>query len=108
MRKHCEFRAVVRPPCLVVAFAPAVFASSAAQPAAATAGAARTADAAGPPAISKVEPPNWWTNFYSPVMVLLYGENLANASISVDYSGISIPRTQAEPDGKHAFVWLDL
>jgi glycosidase len=60
------------------------------------------------PFISKVEPPTWWANFYSPVMVLLYGENLANASISVDYPGVRITRTRAEPDGKHAFVWLDL
>ena len=27
--------------------------------------------------ITKVEPPNWWTGFVSPVMVLLYGENLS-------------------------------
>src|SRR5271167_3735489 len=34
------------------------------------------------PRIDKVEPPNWWTGFVSPVMVLLYGENLNDAKIS--------------------------
>ena len=41
-------------------------------------------------------------------MVLLYGDNLNAANISTDYSGVTITRTQTEPDGKHAFVWLDL
>ena len=63
---------------------------------------------AGPPQISKVEPPNWWTNFVSPVMVLLYGENLGDAKISVSYPGVKIEKTQLQPDGKHAFVWLSI
>ena len=62
----------------------------------------------GPPQISKVEPPNWWTDFVSPVMVLLYGENLSDAKISVSYPGVKIEKTQLQPDGKHAFVWLSI
>jgi neopullulanase len=60
------------------------------------------------PQISKVEPPNWWANYESPVMVLLYGENLPGAKISVSYPGVTIQKTQVQPDGKHAFVWLDI
>jgi len=60
----------------------------------------------GQPQITKVEPPNWWTNFVSPVMVLLYGENLDDAKISVSHPGVKIEKTQLQPDGKHAFVWL--
>jgi glycosidase len=63
---------------------------------------------ADPPQISKVEPPNWWTNFVSPVMVLLYGENLGDASISVSHPGVKIENTLLQPDGKHAFVWLNI
>ena len=62
----------------------------------------------GPPQISKVEPPNWWTNFVSPVMVLLYGEDLSDAKISVSYPGVKIEKTQMQPDGKHAFAWLSI
>jgi neopullulanase len=60
------------------------------------------------PTVTKVEPPNWWTGFVSPVMVLLYGENLADAKISVAYPGVRIDKTQLQPDGKHAFVWLTI
>ena len=63
---------------------------------------------AGTPHISKVEPPNWWTSYVSPVMVLFYGENLQSATFSVDYPGVTISKVQNEPDGKHVFVWLDI
>ncbi len=63
---------------------------------------------AGQPQISKVEPPNWWTGFVSPVMVLLYGENLSDAKFSVSYPGVKIEKSQLQPDGKHAFVWLNV
>jgi len=63
---------------------------------------------AGPPQINKVEPPNWWINFVSPVMVLLYGENLSDAKISVSHPGVKIEKTLLQPDGMHAFVWLSV
>ncbi len=108
MRKHRELRAVVRLLCFVVALALAPFAGAAAPTAAPTAGAAPTAEPVGPPSISKVEPPNWWTNFSPSLMVLLYGSHLNGAHISVDYPGVSVDKVQAEPDGLHAFVWLKL
>ncbi|MDR3746758.1 MAG: alpha-amylase family glycosyl hydrolase [Acidobacteriota bacterium] len=61
----------------------------------------------GAPKISKVEPPNWWAGYVPVVMVLLYGENLAGADVSVDYAGASVAKVQTERDGKHAFVWLN-
>jgi glycosidase len=64
--------------------------------------------AAAQPQVNKIEPPNWWTGFVSPVMVLLYGENLADAKISAAYTGIKIEKMQVQPDGKHAFVWLGI
>jgi glycosidase len=60
------------------------------------------------PQVTKVEPPNWWTNYVSPVMVLLYGNGLSGADISVNYPGVSVQKVQAQSDGKHAFVWLDI
>src|SRR5215813_11937722 len=58
--------------------------------------------------VSKVEPPNWWTNYSSPLMVLLYGENLNASNITTDYAGVTIDKVQSETDGKHAFVWLNI
>ncbi len=63
---------------------------------------------AGEPRISKIEPPNWWINFVSPVVVLLYGENLEVAKISVSYPGVRVEKTQLQPEGKHALVWLSI
>lgn len=60
------------------------------------------------PQVTKVEPPNWWANYVSPVMVLLYGNGLDGANITVKYPGVSVQKMQAQPDGKHAFVWLDI
>ncbi len=61
-----------------------------------------------PPQVSKVEPPNWWAGYDPAVMILLYGENLAGADVSVTYTGASVAKVQTQPDGKHAFVWLSL
>ncbi len=60
------------------------------------------------PHISKVEPPNWWAGFQPAVMLLLYGDNLAGANMSVNYPAASVTKVQPQPDGKHAFVWLKL
>ena len=69
---------------------------------------ATVAQAGSEPRVTKVEPPNWWAGYAPVVMVLLYGENLAGAKISVNYPGASIAKAQTQPDGKHAFVWLSL
>jgi glycosidase len=60
------------------------------------------------PQVTKIEPPNWWTGYVSPVMVLLYGEHLNDAQLSVAYPGVKLGKTQLQPDGKHAFVWLSI
>lgn len=60
------------------------------------------------PQITKVEPPTWWTNYVSPVMVLLYGDGLAGANITVNYPGVTVQKVEVQPDGKHAFVWLEI
>ena len=60
------------------------------------------------PKVSKIEPPNWWTGYVSSVMVLLYGENLAGAKLAVEYPGARLEKSQVQPDGKHAFLWIRL
>ena len=60
------------------------------------------------PQITKIEPPNWWTDYASPVMVLLYGDGLTGADITVNYPGVSVQKVQPQPDGKHALVWLEI
>jgi len=61
---------------------------------------------AGKPTIQQVQPPNWWSKFPDP-MVLLYGKNLTNAHIASSVAGISVRRTKISQNGHWAFVWLD-
>jgi glycosidase len=39
-------------------------------------------------------------------MLLLYGDGLSDAKVTTGYPGVTVQKIQAQPDGKHAFVWL--
>lgn len=58
------------------------------------------------PCIDKIDPPNWWAALPSP-MLLLHGNHLADAKVTVAGKGVSISRTQASANGHYLFVWLD-
>jgi glycosidase len=67
---------------------------------------ATTADA---PAIDKIDPPNWWVDMPSP-MLLLHGHGLASTKFGVRNAAvatISIIRQQASANGHWAFLFLD-
>lgn len=57
------------------------------------------------PAIDKIDPPNWWAQMPSP-MLLIHGEHLSDAQISVAGRNVSVEKTQASPNGHWVFVWL--
>lgn len=59
----------------------------------------------GAPCVYQVDPPNWWTDMPSP-MLLLYGRNLRNAKIAVHGKDVSVTRTHFSSNGHYAFVWL--
>lgn len=59
----------------------------------------------GAPCVYRVDPPGWWTNMPSP-MLLLYGRNLRAARIGVRGGKVSVTRTQFSANGHYAFVWL--
>lgn len=58
------------------------------------------------PCIDKIDPPNWWAGMPSP-MLLLHGNHLDHAQVTVRGSAVSITRTQASANGHYLFVWLD-
>lgn len=64
------------------------------------------AAANGAPCVYQVDPPNWWTEMPSPLL-LLYGRNLSGARITVRGDGVSVTKTQFSANGHYAFVWLD-
>ncbi|MGB6133210.1 MAG: alpha-amylase family glycosyl hydrolase [Acidobacteriaceae bacterium] len=59
----------------------------------------------GAPCVYQVDPPNWWTEMPSP-MLLLYGRNLSGAHITVRGDSVSVTKTQFSENGHYAFVWL--
>ena len=57
------------------------------------------------PCVDKVDPPDWWVNLPSP-MLLLHGVNLGGGKVSVAAKGIIVERTQGSANGHYLFVWL--
>lgn len=58
------------------------------------------------PVVRRIEPPNWWIGLPDP-MLLLYGEHLEGALVTVDAPGVRVSRTESSGD-THLFVWLHL
>jgi glycosidase len=67
--------------------------------------AAQTGAAQQAPAITKVEPPNWWAGHsINPVRVLLRGRNLSGARVEAAGAGITIGLVRANNPGTYLFV----
>ena len=57
------------------------------------------------PRIDKIDPPGWWASFPDP-MLLVYGEGLNHARITVDGTDVKLDHTQISDNGHWAFLWL--
>jgi neopullulanase len=66
-----------------------------------------TAALFGTPTVRKVDPPNWYLGRGNP-MLLLYGEDLANALVTTTSTSARIRRTEASANGHYLFVWLEI
>ena len=58
------------------------------------------------PAVTKIEPPNWWINLTPDVMLLLYGHDLEATQVTCNIPEVIVSRTQSSHQGDHLFVWL--
>jgi glycosidase len=58
------------------------------------------------PAVTKVEPPNWWVGLTPEVMVLVSGRGLDANKVECNLSSVIVERTQATAGGDYLFVWL--
>jgi glycosidase len=58
------------------------------------------------PAVTKIEPPNWWIGLTPEVMLLLSGRGLEATKVECNLSSLLVERTQASAGGKYLFVWL--
>ncbi|HME12410.1 MAG TPA: alpha-amylase family glycosyl hydrolase [Candidatus Acidoferrum sp.] len=60
------------------------------------------------PAVTKVEPPNWWIGLTPDLQLLLYGHNLEATHVACNLNTLHISRTQATADGDYLFIWLKI
>ncbi|HEX3436186.1 MAG TPA: alpha-amylase family glycosyl hydrolase [Pseudacidobacterium sp.] len=58
------------------------------------------------PCVDRIDPPNWWANMPSP-MLLLHGNHLNNAHFLVRGKNVDIVKTQISENGHWAFLWLN-
>jgi glycosidase len=58
------------------------------------------------PAVTKVEPPNWWVGLTPEVMVLVSGRGLDANKVECNLPNVIVERTQATGGGNYLFVWL--
>jgi len=60
------------------------------------------------PAVTKIEPPNWWVGLTPEVLVLLSGRELEATHVACNLPTLTVSRTQATAGGKYLFVWLKI
>jgi len=58
------------------------------------------------PAVTKVEPPNWWVGLTPEIMLLLSGRDLEANHVSCNLPTLTVSRTQSAAGGNYLFVWL--
>ena len=66
----------------------------------------QTAATENAPAITKIEPPNWWVGFTPDLMLLLSGHGLQANKVSCNLPDVVVVRTQATQGGDYLFIWL--
>jgi glycosidase len=60
------------------------------------------------PAVTKVEPPNWWVGLTPEVLLLLSGRDLEATHVACNLPALRVSRTQSTAGGKYLFVWLKI
>ena len=58
------------------------------------------------PAVTKVEPPNWWIHLTPELTLLLSGRNLQATEVACNLPQIVVQRTESTHGGDYLFVWL--
>jgi glycosidase len=68
----------------------------------------RTASSGEAPAITRIDPPNWWAGLTPRLMLLVYGHDLGGATIACRYPGVRVARSRVTDGGNYLFAWLRL
>ena len=55
--------------------------------------------------VQRVEPANWWVGMENPeVQVLLYGKDIANCQVSVNYPGVTLKEVAKVENPNYLFL----
>lgn len=61
------------------------------------------------PQIQYLHPTNWWVGMKNPnLQLLVYGQNISKAKVSLNYSGVKIKKTQTTSNPNYLFVDLEI
>src|SRR6056297_3286602 len=59
--------------------------------------------------IDRLEPEFWWTGFAeTELQLLVYGEDMGDANVSLDYPGVHLKKIIATENPNYLFVYLDI
>lgn len=59
--------------------------------------------------INRVEPLFWWTDMANPqVQLMIYGKNISQHKVSVEYLGVSVVKTQGVDNPNYLFITLNI
>ena len=59
--------------------------------------------------VNKIDPPFWYAGMKNPeLQLMIYGEGIGNASVSVNYPGISLSSTVKLESNNYLLVYLHL
>lgn len=59
--------------------------------------------------VNKIDPPFWYAGMQNPeLQLMVYGEDIGNASVSVDYPGVSLSSTVKLESSNYLLVYLKL
>ena len=57
----------------------------------------------------RVEPPFWWADMaHSELQIMVYGENIGNTRVDINYPGVSLKEVVAVESPNYLFIYLDI
>lgn len=61
------------------------------------------------PIVNKIEPVSWWAGMNNPELMLqCYGRNIGDASVEINYSGVTVTKTETVENPNYLFVFLNI
>ena len=59
--------------------------------------------------VKKIQPAFWWTGMnHTKLQILIYGDNIANWNISLNYPGVSVSEIIHTTNQNYAFLYLEI